>query len=72
MMNDTLFEKAALMGSLCFPSDDELEKSGGEELDESQPSKGKKKKKKRSGSLQGNYLKFISKAVNPKGIDRFT
>ena len=54
MMNDTLYDKAVLMGSLCFPSDDELEKSC-DELDDSQPVKGKKKKKKRSGSLQGMY-----------------
>ena len=47
---DELYERTCLYG--CFQSEDELERS--EDLNESKP----KKKKKRSGSLQGQSVNF--------------
>ena len=47
MVSDSLCQRTALMTSCCFPSDDELERS---EFDDNRVGK----KKKRSGSFQGD------------------
>ena len=46
MVSDSLWQRTSLMGSCCFPSDEELEKSEVEDVRTG-------KKKKRSGSFQG-------------------
>ena len=53
MVSDELYERTCLYG--CFQSEDELERS--EDLNDSKPNK---KKKKRSGSLQGKAT-FVHK-----------
>lgn len=55
MVSNSLFERTALM-TQCFQSEDELERSG--ETEET----GKKKKKRRSGSLQG-CLEFLEAMI---------
>ena len=50
MVSDSLYERTNVM--TCLASEDELDKTG-DGLDESKP---RKKKKRRSGSLQGMWL----------------
>ena len=55
MVSDSLCQRTALMTSCCFPSDDELERS---EFDDNRVGK----KKKRSGSFQGDMsFLFVSR-----------
>ena len=60
MVSDSLCDRMKLFNSL--PSDDESER--GEELNDSKPIK----KKKRSGSLQGNCLAKVLRTWSKRGI----
>ena len=53
MVSDSLCQRASLMASCCFPSDEELEKSEMEDVRTG-------KKKKRSGSFQGEAPIYLS------------